>query len=116
MLVGNLLQFSCQGILQRDKFYFTLVSNMGYFIHRYSPLILANHLLIKIHIFFFLFLGLNTPNDCLESGKEYEGTRDYTINGVKCQAWGSNTPHEISSGERHCERRVKEAILHVHYS
>ncbi|XP_056003285.1 uncharacterized protein LOC125661191 isoform X1 [Ostrea edulis] len=39
---------------------------------------------------------VNTPKDCIEAGKEYEGTRDYTKNGVTCQAWASNYPHTIT--------------------
>ncbi|XP_061190204.1 uncharacterized protein LOC133198071 [Saccostrea echinata] len=35
--------------------------------------------------------------DCIESGKEYEGTRAYTKNGVKCQAWASNEPYAVPS-------------------
>ncbi|XP_062585892.1 uncharacterized protein LOC134247569 [Saccostrea cucullata] len=32
---------------------------------------------------------------CIEHGKEFEGTRDYTKNGVKCQAWVVNEPHDV---------------------
>ncbi|XP_056002874.1 uncharacterized protein LOC125661847 isoform X2 [Ostrea edulis] len=38
----------------------------------------------------------NAPKECLEVGKEYEGTRDYTDTGIPCQAWGSNSPHTPS--------------------
>ncbi|XP_048771441.2 uncharacterized protein LOC125677425 [Ostrea edulis] len=35
--------------------------------------------------------------DCIETGKEYEGTHDHTKGGITCQAWSANEPHVPSS-------------------
>ncbi|XP_061190290.1 uncharacterized protein LOC133198173 [Saccostrea echinata] len=40
---------------------------------------------------------MTSKKDCIEPGKEYEGTRDYTKGGIKCQAWASNEPHTVTS-------------------
>eukprot|EP00105_Crassostrea_gigas_P041126 XP_019925274.1 PREDICTED: plasminogen [Crassostrea gigas] len=36
-------------------------------------------------------------SDCVVAGREYTGTRNYTRKGVTCQAWSSNTPHQVYS-------------------
>ncbi|XP_056004045.1 uncharacterized protein LOC125661029 [Ostrea edulis] len=35
----------------------------------------------------------NIAKDCIEIGKEYEGTHDHTKGGIKCQAWSATSPH-----------------------